>query len=166
MNYFELFAIEQKYDIDQKLLQTQYFSLQAKYHPDRSENEFEHHGNLEYSMLINEAFKILQDDYFRAEYLLKIKGEMIDDNNLKNLLLPNQLEEILDNYELVENTQDLSQLQRIQQDKTRDYQKLLLKLEESFKANNLKQALDLTIQLKYLTNLVRNIKLKIKNANY
>ena len=63
MNYFELFAIEQKYDIDQKLLQTQYFSLQAKYHPDRSQNEFERHGNLEYSMLINEAFKILQDDY-------------------------------------------------------------------------------------------------------
>ena len=84
MNYFELFAIEQKYDIDQKLLQKQYFSLQTKYHPDRSKNELERSENLEYSMLINEAFKILQDDYLRAEYLLKIKGEFIDDNKLTN----------------------------------------------------------------------------------
>jgi molecular chaperone HscB len=165
MNYFELFAIEQTYNIDQKLLQTQYFILQAKHHPDRSRNELERRENLEYSMLINEAFKILQDDYLRAEYLLKIKGEFIDDNKLKNLLSPNQLEEILENYELIEITQDLSQLHKLHHDKNEDCQKLVLKLEQEFKANNLKQALDLTARLKYLTNLVGNIKLKIKNAN-
>jgi Fe-S protein assembly co-chaperone HscB len=165
MNYFELFAIEQTYNIDQKLLQTQYFVLQAKHHPDRSRNELERRENLEYSMLINEAFKILQDDYLRAEYLLKIKGELIDDNKLKNLLSPDQLEEILENYELIEITQDLSQLHELQHDKSEDCQKLVLKLEQAFKANNLKQALDLTARLKYLTNLVGNIKLKIKNAN-
>lgn len=165
MNYFELFAIEQTYNIDQKLLQTQYFVLQAKHHPDRSRNELERRENLEYSMLINEAFKILQDDYLRAEYLLKIKGEFIDDNKLKNLLSPDQLEEILESYELIEITQDLSQLHKLQHDKSEDCQKLVLKLEQEFKANNLKQALDLTARLKYLTNLVGNIKLKIKNAN-
>jgi DnaJ-class molecular chaperone len=165
MNYFELFAIEQTYNIDQKLLQTQYFILQAKHHPDRSRNEIERRENLEYSMLINEAFKILQDDYLRAEYLLKIKGEFIDDNKLKNLLSPDQLEEILESYELIEITQDLSQLHKLQHDKSEDCQKLVLKLEQAFKANNLKQALDLTARLKYLTNLVGNIKLKIKNAN-
>ena len=165
MNYFELFAIEQTYNIDQKLLQTQYFILQAKHHPDRSRNEIERRENLEYSMLINEAFKILQDDYLRAEYLLKIKGEFIDDNKLKNLLSPNQLEEILENYELIEITHDLSQLHKLHHDKSEDCQKLVLKLEQAFKANNLKQALDLTARLKYLTNLVGNIKLKIKNAD-
>ena len=34
-----------------------------------------------------------------------------------------------------------------------------------FSENNIKQALDLTVRLKYLTNLVNNIKLKIKNAD-
>lgn len=165
MNYFELFSIEQKYGIDQQLLQKQYFALQAKYHPDRSKTELERHKNLEYSMLINESFKILQDDYLRAEYLLKLKGEFIDDNNLKNLLSPNQLEEILESYELIETTQDLSQLDKMQQEKTKYCKHLVLKLEQAFEKNNLKQALDLTISLKYLTNLVRNIKLKIKNAN-
>ena len=31
--------------------------------------------------------------------------------------------------------------------------------------NNLAKALDLTVRLKYLTNLVKNIKLKVKNAD-
>jgi len=165
MNHFELFAIKQKYDIDQKLLQKQYFALQTKHHPDRSKNELDRRKNLEYSMLINEAFKVLQDDYLRAEYLLNIKGEHIDDNKLKSLLSHNQLEEILENYELIESTQDLSQLNKIQQDKIGDCQKLVCKITQAFKENNLKQALDLTVSLKYLTNLVGNIKLKIKNAN-
>ncbi len=165
MNYFELFAIEQKYDIDQKLLQKQYFSLQTKYHPDRSKNELERSENLEYSMLINEAFKILQDDYLRAEYLLKIKGELIDDNRLKKLLSHDQLEEILNNYELIEELQDLPQLYAAAQDKIEDCQKLVHEIGISFRENNIKQALDLTVKLKYLTNLVGNIKLKIKNAD-
>ncbi|MFK7968597.1 MAG: Fe-S protein assembly co-chaperone HscB [Rickettsiaceae bacterium] len=165
MNHFELFAIKQKYDIDQKLLQKQYFALQTKHHPDRSKNELDRRKNLEYSMLINEAFKVLQDDYLRAEYLLNIKGKHIDDNKLKSLLSHNQLEEILENYELIESTQDLSQLNKIQQDKIGDCQKLVCKITQAFTENNLKQALDLTVSLKYLTNLVGNIKLKIKNAN-
>ena len=138
MNYFELFAIEQKYDIDQKLLQKQYFSLQTKYHPDRSKNELERSENLEYSMLINEAFKILSHD---------------------------QLEEILNNYELIEELQDLPQLYAAAQDKIEDCQKLVHEIGISFRENNIKQALDLTVKLKYLTNLVGNIKLKIKNAD-
>ena len=159
MNYFELFAIEQKYDIDQKLLQKQYFSLQTKYHPDRSKNELERSENLEYSMLIN------RDDYLRAEYLLKIKGELIDDNRLKKLLSHDQLEEILNNYELIEELQDLPQLYAAAQDKIEDCQKLVHEIGISFRENNIKQALDLTVKLKYLTNLVGNIKLKIKNAD-
>jgi len=89
MNYFELFAIEQTYNIDQKLLQTQYFILQAKHHPDRSRNEIERRENLEYSMLINEAFKILQDDYLRAEYLLKIYLSCTNSSMIKARIVKN-----------------------------------------------------------------------------
>ena len=34
-----------------------------------------------------------------------------------------------------------------------------------FDKNNIAKALDLTVRLKYLTNLVRNIELKVKHAN-
>lgn len=165
MNYFELFAIEQNYIIDQKLLQKQYFILQEKYHPDRVKNELERNKNLEYSMLVNEAFKILKDDYLRAEYMLKMKGELLDDSRLKNFLSPMELEEIIDQHELIEELQDLSELFIIEKDKTEACKKLVHDIGASFMENNIKQALDLTVRLKYLTNLVRNIKLKIKNAN-
>ena len=39
MNYFELLNVEQKYDVDLSLLQKQYLSKQALYHPDRAKDE-------------------------------------------------------------------------------------------------------------------------------
>ena len=38
MNYFELFALEQNYTLDQKHLRKQYLALQEKYHPERKNN--------------------------------------------------------------------------------------------------------------------------------
>ena len=87
------------------------------------------------------------------------------DNRLKKLLSHDQLEEILNNYELIEELQDLPQLYAAAQDKIEDCQKLVHEIGISFRENNIKQALDLTVKLKYLTNLVGNIKLKIKHAN-
>ena len=42
---------------------------------------------------------------------------------------------------------------------------MVQELEGYFNENNLAKALDLTVRLKYLTNLVKNIKLKVKNAD-
>ena len=117
-------------------------------------------------MLINEAFKVLKDDYLRAEYILKTKGEALDDNKLKSVLSPAQLEEILEEYESIENIKgNLSSLYAIEKDKIEICKKLVHDIGIAFSENNIKQALDLTVRLKYLTNLVNNIKLKIKNAD-
>jgi len=166
MNYFELFALEQNYILDQKRLRKQYLALQEKHHPDRAKDELQRHKNAEYSMLINEAFKVLKDDYLRAEYILKTKGEALDDNKLKSVLSPGQLEEILEEYESIENIKgNLSSLYAIEKDKIEICKKLVHDIAIAFSENNIKQALDLTVRLKYLTNLVNNIKLKIKNAD-
>ena len=166
MNYFELFALEQNYILDQKRLRKQYLALQEKHHPDKAKDELQRHKNAEYSMLINEAFKVLKDDYLRAEYILKTKGEALDDNKLKSVLSPGQLEEILEEYESIENIKgNLSSLYAIEKDKIEICKKLVHDIGIAFSENNIKQALDLTVRLKYLTNLVNNIKLKIKNAD-
>lgn len=67
MDYFVLFAIEQNYILDQKQLRKQYLALQDKYHPDKAKNELQRRKNAEHSMLINEAFKVLQDDYLEKQ---------------------------------------------------------------------------------------------------
>jgi hypothetical protein len=53
----------------------------------------------------------------------------------------------------------------------KEQQKLAMKAElireitNHFNKNNFTKALDISVRLKYLTNLVGNIKLKIKHAN-
>jgi Fe-S protein assembly co-chaperone HscB len=102
----------------------------------------------------------------RAEYILQLKGEALNDNTLKTVLSPAQLEEILEEYELIENIrEDLSSLYSIEKNKIEIYKELVHNIAIAFSENNIKQALDLTVRLKYLTNLVNNIKLKIKNAD-
>jgi ribonuclease I len=56
-------------------------------------------------------------------------------------------------------------LQSLKDNKMLTKSKMIEALTESFKDNNITKALDITVRLKYLTNLVKNIDLKIKHAN-
>ncbi len=53
-NYFKIFEIEEKFSIDNEILEKRYLELQSEFHPDKS--------NLENTNLIteiNEAYKVL-----------------------------------------------------------------------------------------------------------
>ena len=139
--------------------------MQIKFHPDRATSEEERRIFLEQSMKLNEAEKILKDDYFRAEYMLKLAGSKFDDKTLRDAISANELEEIMEMHEMVDDAEDLDELKQIEQIKLQEKDKMVQELEGYFNENNLAKALDLTVRLKYLTNLVKNIKLKVKNAD-
>lgn len=162
MNHFELFQIDARYDIDQATLQKQYFALQAKYHPDALGANAQ---SLDLSMQLNEGYQILKDDYLRAEYYLHLKGVIFDDRLLKNRLSVEELAAIMEQLEELEESQDYDLLSSIYESKLAEKTSIIVELTECFTQNKLDQALDITIRLKYLTNLVGNIKSKIKNAD-
>ena len=164
MNYFKLLGLEQKYSIDQLLLHRQYLDKQSLYHPDRSTNVSEKRSYLEKSMLLNEAYKTLKDDYLRAEYLLKLLGKNFDNDSLNLVLGKSDLEEILEINEIVDDMNQLQDLEKIENEKLDEKSKLIQELDKNFEDNNIPKALDLTLRLKYLTKLLGNIKLKIKHA--
>jgi molecular chaperone HscB len=164
-NYFILLDLKQQYALDQSKLKAQYLAMQVKFHPDRATNEQERRSFLEKSMKINEAEKILKDDYLRAEYMLKLFGVAFNDRVLKDVLTSDELEEIMEANELADSSEDTDYLQKMVQKKAEEKESLVLDLSSYFEANNLAKALDLTVRLKYLTNLVKNIKSKIKYAN-
>jgi molecular chaperone HscB len=164
MNYFDLLGLAQKYDIDPQELKRQYFLMQAKFHPDRAE-ESEKTQAIEISMQLNEAYKILQDDYFRAEYLLKLNGQKFDDQILKNALSEEELEEFLSEFEIIEETSSSLVLEKMENTKLAEKAALVSEITRRFAENKLNEALDLTVRLKYLTNLVGNIRAKLKYAN-
>lgn len=165
MNHFKLLDLEQRYDIDLHLLQKQYLTKQALYHPDRATSEALRSKNLDISMQLNEAYNILKDDYMRAEYLLKLLGQKFDDRILKDALSNSELEEIIAIHEELDKTEDLPGLQALKNTKIEEKSIIVQALTECFRVNNITKALEITIGLKYLTNLVKNIEFKIKHAD-
>jgi molecular chaperone HscB len=164
MNHFKLFDLPAEYLINELSLQKNYLAMQSKSHPDRARDEGDRKDKLEQSMLINEAFKILKDDYLRAVYLLELNDQIFDDANLKNTLTTEELADILDQYELVDNEENIDLLREIEKTKNQERQQLVTAVGAAFAKNNLQQALDLTVRLKYLTNLINNIRLKIRSV--
>lgn len=164
-DYFQLLDLQKKYNIDKAQLKSKYLAMQIKFHPDRSTSEEERRVFLEQSMKLNEAEKVLKDDYLRAEYMLKLAGSKFDDSTLQNAISAQELEEIMEMHETIDDTEDLGELEKMELLKLQEKDGIVRELGVCFDKNNIAKALDLTVRLKYLTNLVKNIKLKVKNAD-
>ena len=164
-NYFQILESEQRYDIEQKLLQDKYLAKQMEHHPDLVVEGASKIRNIETSMLLNEAYKVLSDDYKRAEYLLKLNGFEFSNQQLNSQLSIAELEGILEEYEEIEAMHDPADLEAKEQQKLAMKAELIREITDLFNKNNFTKALDISVRLKYLTNLVGNIKLKIKHAN-
>ena len=131
-NYFELLAIKQSYKIDSSLIKQQYLLMQQTYHPDRISDIKLQKEYIEKSMLINEAYKILNDDCKRAEHLLILNGYEFNDQNLKNQLKVEELEKILSQHEIIDEMEDLTNLQKIYDEKIQEKSRLMDKLNKYF----------------------------------
>ena len=95
-NFFTLFDLEERFDIDMEQLDTRYFAMQSQYHPDRS-------SDLNMALLVNQGYKILKDNFERANHILELHGIFVTNNKLAPKLSPEKLEEIL---EIIENKTD------------------------------------------------------------
>jgi molecular chaperone HscB len=164
MDYFGLLNIEKEYDIDLKILEQQYFKMQIKYHPDKARSEVEKQQNLSISIDLNKAYTILKDNLTRAEYLLFLNGIDIENLEIRKNLSKAQLNDIWGELETLEDTHDLEILEKLYEQKIREKEKIVTSITRAFKTRDLQNALDSTISLKYLSNLINNIKLKIKEC--
>lgn len=160
-NYFQLLNMAEKYDIDLKELNKQYFAMQVKYHPDMSKTIEEKQQNLTISIDLNKAYSVLKDDLARAEYLLSLKGIILDEILVKQAISHEQLKIIWDELELVENIENLPELEQMLNDKIAKEQELIAVLTRSFQNHNMQDAINYTIRFKYQKKLLSNIKQKI-----
>lgn len=83
MNYFDLFSLSKKFDINNKELSKKLYQLQKKFHPDlcktlsiRDQRNF-----LKKSILINQGYFILKNPLERGKYLLSLHGIEINDQD-------------------------------------------------------------------------------------
>ena len=94
-NFFTIFNLQERFDIDLDELDTHYFKLQAEYHPDRS-------SDINMGLLVNEGYKILQDNFERSNHILELHGIFVKNDKLAPKLPPAKLEHILDIIENID----------------------------------------------------------------
>lgn len=82
-DYFSVFSLVSKLDLDLGMLEHQFHKLSRKLHPDRfaraSVNEKD--WSLADTALLNDAYRTLRDPIRRTEYLLKLRGAEIGEEH-------------------------------------------------------------------------------------
>jgi molecular chaperone HscB len=75
-NYFELFALPQRFALDRETLDARYRALQRSVHPDRYARSSDHERRLsmQRAAQINAAYQALKDPLSRGRYLLDLCG--------------------------------------------------------------------------------------------
>ncbi|KAJ8929653.1 hypothetical protein NQ314_017636 [Rhamnusium bicolor] len=111
-NYFKVFDIQEKFNIDQQLLRSKFRKLQSLLHPDKFSNRTDQEKTIseEYSSLLNKAYSNLQVPLKRAEHLLNLKGEEVGES--QSITDPSFLLEIMTLNEEVENANKIEKIKR------------------------------------------------------
>ena len=155
LNYFQLFNIPVKYDIDLNSIHKTYKTLLKKSHPDlcklQSANDI--------STFIIGAYKTLRNDVNRAEYLLKLKG-CFDLYN-KNLG-ENHLKKMFEIQEKIESSESKERCLKLKDDvvgKIREFKKEIGGLFEERKYAEIVKILE---EVKYYNQVVNHINKKFK----
>ena len=140
MNYFQLFAIEQSFNVDLSQLSKTYQNLQKAVHPDK----FAHASNQEQllavqkSAEINDAYQILKQPLKRAEYLLTLRSvdmpnEQQSFKDTHFLIAQMELREMLDEVKFSDDVE--AALEQAQQTLTEQYQTLLTLMQQQINEN-------------------------------
>ena len=97
MNFFELFGVERRLQLDGDWLQKRFYQLSREFHPDRfaARPPTERLEAEQKSAMLNDAYRILRDPIARAEYVLKQEGFDIGEQRTKDVP-PELLEEVFE----------------------------------------------------------------------
>lgn len=105
MNYFNLFQISQKFNINKKKLLNKFYELQKIYHPDiYNKKNINKNEQLIMSIKINQGFNVLKNKFTRAHYLLKLKKKEYLFKKKKEI---NKQEILLKHFQLYEKIQEI-----------------------------------------------------------
>ncbi|XP_019874738.2 iron-sulfur cluster co-chaperone protein HscB [Aethina tumida] len=156
-NYFKVFEIEERYDVDLKNLRNKYRNMQSVLHPDKfsTKTDEEKHISEEYSSLINKAYNSLLTPIARAVHLLNIKGGKIDEE--QKIEDPAFLMEIMEINEQIDEAETPDDIRKLNEQNQKVMSELGDKIAQCFNSNNLNGAKDFIIKLKYFTSINNRI---------
>lgn len=163
-NYFELFGLPERYEVNLDLLAEKYRALQNKWHPDRfsQADEQQKLEAVQTSSLLNQAFNTLTTPLSRAGYMLTLRGCDIDtvsqqDIGMDLLMEQMQLRESLE--ELPDDDSALNELDVLKQQVNDKLQKCQSAFNEKIALNAVDDAKKLYHELQFLVKLNKEIEI-------
>lgn len=125
MNYFDIFGLPIRFELDGSLLASQYRELQRRFHPDNyaTASERDRLMAVQKAAQINDAYQILKSPLARAEYILSLNGiEMHGERQtlqdpmflMEQMELREELEEVRDEAALFDFDTKVSNMSRLQ----------------------------------------------------
>jgi len=151
-------GVEEKFDVDPKELTQKFRNLQRLLHPDKfsQKSEQEKEYSASHSSLVNKAYSIIAKPLARGLYLLALEEEDLEgkqdlDQDFLGLIM-----EL--NEELIEATDSLDELQRLDKKNDKVLKGLVDQIAEAFRANDLDKAKALLLKVKYYDNIDSKVK--------
>jgi len=161
-NYFQLFELAERFELDLNELGETYRQLQSEHHPDRfaSADEKDKLQAVQFTSLINQAYDTLKSPMKRAAYLLSLQGidpEQVDQSDLGMELLMEQMQlrESLD--ELPQDESALPELEELKKEVVEKMQTRQQKFGELMQGNEIDDARKLFHEMQFLHKLIKEI---------
>ncbi len=154
-NFFKLFNIDEKFLIDSNLLEEKYLQLQLEFHPDQSDAQ-----DSILSIEINEAYKVLNDDFLRACHLLQLNN--IDLINDDFALKPDKsmLEEILELQESITSIENKTVIDNLLRHLKQTINDLIIDFNRAYEDNQIKLSANYILKAKYLKKAIDDLRIK------
>lgn len=150
-SYFAMFGMQETYNVDVKMLETTFKSLQRQLHPDKFASKCPKEQGLssDRSSTVNHAYATLKDPLARARYLLDLKGA--DIKEAETISDPEMLMEIMEIRETIEDAAgNPQQLRRLQTENAARISSCERSLHQAFSSQDLTAARNQTLYLTYL----------------
>jgi len=161
-DFFRLFNLPSRFQIDSIALEQSYRALQEKVHPDKSSHlsEAERRLSMQWATRVNEGYQILHSPMNRARYLLSMHG--VDTQEESNTAMPvdflmQQMEwrEALEEAKQTKDNAELEKLeQRVQHEVRILQQQLAIDIDD---ARDYASASGIVRKLKFLEKLAEEI---------
>ena len=161
-NYFDLFSIPVQFPLDKSLLARNFRQLQAKYHPDRfvNANDQERRIAVQTTGYINEANEALKSPRLRAQYLLELQNIDVElcetTHDMAFLMAQMETREALE--AAAQANDALDQVDKIGKHIKQDTQALEAYFQQNLEANNLEQAKEAVLKMRFYERLSEEVK--------
>lgn len=150
-NFFEVFSLPHKFEIDSAELEKKYLSLQNQFHPDKSGLD-----GISQSIELNEAYKILSDNFLRACYILQLKGIDILHDEKAIKVEQETLASILDLQEKISEISE-NEIADLRNTINSDYKKLIA---DAMQTIDIWLSAQLLVKAKYLRKSLEDLKIR------